>query len=54
MGTWRIRMTATIEDELEVEAETEEDAIAAAEADWVFVEAHSWETEVISSPEEGA
>lgn len=51
MATWKLKLTATIEDEIEVEAETEEEAINNALRDWSFVEASDWETEVIDGPE---
>lgn len=52
MGTWKIRVKAIIDDEMEVEAETEEQAIEAAHQDWSFTEAHSWEEEVLERPED--
>lgn len=51
---WKVRVKAIVEDDLEVEGdeiETEEQAIEAAHADWTFVEAHSWEAEVIEAPQ---
>lgn len=54
MGTWKIRLRAAIDDEMEVEAESEEDALQAAEEEWVFVEASQWESEVIDSPTAGS
>lgn len=52
MGTWKVRLTAEIDDEMEVEADTEEEAIENAHRDWSFVEASSWGEEIIDRPED--
>jgi len=44
MKEWKVHLRAQIDDHIVVEAETEEEAREAAESDWSFVEAHSWET----------
>jgi len=41
---WKVRMTAVIDDELEIEAETEQEAIEAADQDWTFIEASQWQS----------
>ena len=51
MGTWKVRVSAVIEDDMEVEAETEEEAIENAHRDWSFVEASQWAEEIIDRPE---
>ena len=52
MGTWIVRVSAVIEDDMEVEADSEEEAIANAHADWQFVEASQWTEEIIDRPED--
>ena len=54
--TWRVRVTAEIDDTIEVDLPadaTDEEVIEAAHADWSFVEASSWGESIIDRPEEG-
>lgn len=52
MPTWMVRLTAAIDDEMEVEAETEEEAIANAQKDWSFTEASDWEVASVEEVED--
>lgn len=51
MSRWRARTKAVIDDTWEVEADTEDEALEAAEREWSFIEAHSFETTVEPIPE---
>jgi predicted glycosyl hydrolase (DUF1957 family) len=52
MGTYRVKLQAKIDDEIEVEADSEEEALNNAARDWMFVEASEWESEIIDRPDE--
>lgn len=52
MARWVIRVSAVIEDDMEVEADSEEEAIESAHEQWSFVEASQWTERVISRPED--
>jgi hypothetical protein len=47
-----VRVTAEINDEIEVEADSDEEAIGAAFEGWSFVEASSWWGEIVSRERE--
>lgn len=49
---WRVRLHAEIDDEIEIEADSEVEAREAAEEDWTFTEAHSWQTVSVERIEE--
>jgi hypothetical protein len=51
---WTVRVSAEINDDIEVEAETEDEAKEEALANWRFCEASSWKAEIMSAPEETA
>lgn len=52
MKEWAVHLRAQIDDHLVVEAETEEEAREAAEQEWSFTEAHSWETVSVEETKE--
>lgn len=55
MGKWVVRVSAVIDDDMEVELDdgaTEEEAIEAAHADWRFVEASQWTEKIIDRPDQ--
>jgi hypothetical protein len=54
MGTWVVRVSAVIEDDMEIELDdgaTEEEAITAAHAEWSFVEASQWTERILKRPD---
>ena len=53
MPEWTVRVTAVIEDDMTVElpaGSADEEIIAAAHADWRFVEAGQWTDEITDRP----
>lgn len=55
MGTWKVRVMAVIDDDMEIELDdgaTEEEAITAAHAEWSFVEASQWSEQIIDRPDD--
>ncbi len=52
MKKYVVRLTAEIDDDVEVEADSEEEAIQLAHDGWSFVEASSWSEEIVSVEED--